>query len=103
MKGNVKQIKRSEWYVGNQAYQHSHDFHDIRKTCLYAETYEGYKVIIPESEVLTYYGRKRFSDNLIEELNKALHNKHIGFEANEDGDYILSMSLSSYLDAIIKD
>ena len=99
MKGKVKQIKRSEWYVGNQAYQHSHDFHDIRMTCLYAETYEGYKVIIPESEVLTYYGRKRFSDNLIDELNNALNNKYIEFEANEDGEYILSKSLSSYLDA----
>lgn len=99
MKDKVKQIMRSEWYVGNQAYQHSHDVHDIRMTCLYAETYEGYKVIIPESEVLTYYGRTRFSEKLIDELNNALHNRYIEFEANEDGDYILSKSLSSYLDA----
>ena len=100
MRGKVKNIKRSEWYVGNLAYQHSHDFHDIRMTCLYAETYEGYKVIILESEVLTYYGRTRFSDKLIDELNNALHNRYIDFEANEEGEYILSKSLSSYLDAI---
>lgn len=99
MKGKIKIIKRSEWYVGNQAYQHSHDFHDIRMTCLYAETYEGYKVIIPESDVLNYYGRKRFSDNLIVELNNTLNNKYIEFEANVDGDYIMSRSLSCYLDA----
>lgn len=69
MKGKVIQIKRSEWYVGNQAYQYSHDLHDIRMTCLFAETYEGYKILIDEKDVLQYFDRQKFSDKLIEELN----------------------------------
>ena len=51
MKGRVKIIKRSEWYVGNHAYQHSHDIHDNRLTCFYAETWEGHQILIDESDV----------------------------------------------------
>ena len=80
MKGKVKQIKRSEWYVGNQAYQHSHDLHDIRMTCLYAETYEGHQVLIDEADVLRHFGRQRFSDNLIGELKAQFRGKRIEYE-----------------------
>ena len=96
MKGKVKQIKRSEWYVGNQAYQHSHDLHDIRMTCLYAETYEGYQVLIDEADVLRHFGRQRFSDNLIDELNAQFHGKRIEYEKNADGDFCLKGSIRNY-------
>ena len=97
MKGKIKQIKRSEWYVGNQAYQHSHDLHDIRMTCLYAETYEGHQVIIDEADVLRHYGRQRFSEKLIAELNSALHNKMVQYEKNKEGDYCLWGGIDKYL------
>ena len=97
MKGKIKQIKRSEWYVGNQAYQHSHDLHDIRMTCLYAETYEGDQVIIDEADVLRHYGRQRFSENLIAELNSALHNTFVQYEKNKEGDYCLMGGIDKYL------
>lgn len=97
MKGKVKLIKRSEWYVGNQAYQHNHDLHDIRMTCLYAETYEGHQVLINEADVLRHFGRQRFSDNLVAELNTALHNKWVQYEKNEEGDYCLYGGLNNYL------
>lgn len=97
MKGKVRIIKRSEWYVGNQAYQHSHDLHDNRLTCLYAETYEGHQVLIDEADVLKYFGRQRFSDNLIAELNTLLHNKLIEYQKNQDGDYFLTGSIESFI------
>lgn len=97
MKGKVKQIKRSEWYVGNTAYQHSHDLHNIRMTCLYAETYEGHNVLIDEKDVLNYFGRQRFSDSLISDLNTLLHNNVIEFEKNEEGDNCLIGSISDHL------
>lgn len=97
MKGKVKVIKRSEWYVGSQADLHSHENHNTRITSLYAETYNGHKVLINESDVLSYYGRQRFSDNLLSDLNVALQNKLISYESNEDGDYILTGSISIYL------
>lgn len=97
MKGKVKQIKRSEWYVGNQVYQHSHDFHDIRMTCLYAETYEEHQVLIDEADVLRHYGRQRFSENLITELNSALRNKLVLYEKNTEGEYCLLGGIGDYL------
>lgn len=97
MKGKVKQIKRSEWYVGNLAYQHSHDLHDIRMTCLFAESYDGYKVLLDEKDVLHYFDRQKFSDKLIEELNTLLHNKVVEFQKNGDGDYCLTGSISDYI------
>ena len=97
MKGKIKQIKRSEWYVGNQAYQHSHDLHDNRLTCLYAETYEGHQVLIDEKEVLNQFGRQRFSDSLISDLNTQLHNKIIEFKKNGEGDNCLIGSIGDYI------
>ena len=97
MKGKVKQIKRSVEYVGNSAYQHSHDLHDIRMTCLYAETYEGHQVLIDEKNVLYYFGRQRFSDNLLADLNSILCNKLIDYQKNIDGDYCLSGYISNYI------
>lgn len=97
MRGKTKCIKRSELYVGNQAYQHSHDLHDIRMTCLYAETYEGYLVLIDEKDVLSYYGRQRFSDSLISDLNSQLHNKVIEFDKNEEGDNYLTGNIGDYI------
>ena len=97
MKGKIKQIKSSEWYVGNQAYQHSHDLHDIRLTCLYAETYERRQVLIDNKDVLNYFGRQRFSDSLIFDLNTQLQNKVIEFEKNEEGDNCLKGSIGDYI------
>ena len=97
MNGKIKCVRRSEWYVGNQAYQHSHDIHNIRLTCLYAETWEGHQILIDESDVLRYFGRQRFSDNLIAELNSALHNKLVQYEKNEEGDYCLLGGIDDYL------
>jgi len=97
MKGKVKQIKRSEWYVGNSAYQHSHDLHDNRLTCLYAETYEGHQVLFDEKDVLNYFGRQRFSDSLISNLNTLLYRKVIEFEKNEEGDNCLKGSIGDYI------
>ena len=75
VKGMVKHIKRSEWYVGNQAYQYNHDLHDNRLTCLYVETYEGHQILIDEKDLLNYFSRQRFSDSLISNLNTLLHKK----------------------------
>ncbi len=97
MKRKVKHIKRSEWYVGIQAYQHSHDFHNIRLTCLYAETYEGHQVLIDGADAHCHYGRQRFSENLIAELNSALHNKWVEYEKNKEGDYCLMGGIDNYL------
>lgn len=97
MEGKVKQVKRSEWYVGNQAYQHSHDWHNIRMTCLYAETYEGDKVIIDEKDVLNCFSRQRFSDSLISDLNTQLSNKKIKYDKNEEGDFCLTGSIGDYI------
>lgn len=97
MKGKIRQIKRSEWYVGNQAYQYNHDLHDIRLTCLYAETYERCQVLIDEKDVLNHFGRQRFSDSLISDLNTQLHNKVIEFEKNKEGDNCLKGSIGDYI------
>lgn len=97
MKGKVKQIKRSEWYVGSPFIQHSHDYHDVRHTCLYAETYDGKTIVINEADVLAFFGRQRFSDNLVEELNGLFHNKWVECETNEDGDLCLKGKISDYL------
>ena len=97
MRGKVKHIKRSEWHVGNQAYQHSHDLHDIRITCLYVETYEGHQVLIDEKDVLNHFGRQKFSDSLISDLNNLLHNKIIEFENNEEGDSCLKGSIGDFI------
>ena len=97
MEGKVKQVKRSEWYVGNQADLHSHDWHDIRMTCLYAETYEGDRVIIDEKDVLNCFSRQRFSDSLISDLNTQLSNKKIKYDKNEEGDFCLKGSISDYI------
>lgn len=97
MKGKVKHIKRSEWYVGNKTYQHSHVLHDIRMTCLYAETYEGHQVLIDEKDVLNHFGRQRFSDSLISDLNNLLHNEIIEFKKNEEGDNFLKGSIGDYI------
>lgn len=96
MRGKTKCVKRSEWYVGNQAYQHNHDLHDIRMTCLYAETYEGHQVLIDEADVLRHFGRQRFSENLIAELNTQIRGKWIEYEKNADGDFCLKGSISNY-------
>ena len=96
MRGKTKCVKRSEWYVGNQAYQHSHDLHNIRMTCLYAETYEGHQVLIDEADVLRHFGRQRFSENLIAELNTQIRGKWIEYEKNADGDFYLKGSISNY-------
>ena len=98
MKGKVKQVKRSEWYVGNSAYQHSHDLHNIRMTCLFAELYDGGQVVIDEAEVLRYYKRQRFSENLIAELNFVLRNQLIEYEKNNEGDFCLSGGVKKYIE-----
>ena len=97
MRGKIKCIKRPVEYVGNMAYQHSHDLHDIRMTCLYAETYEGHQVLIDEKDVLNHFGRQRFSENLIAELNSVLRNKLVQYEKNEEGDYCLLGGIDDYL------
>ena len=68
-----------------------------RLTCLYAETYEGHQVLIDEKDVLNYFSRQRFSDNLISDFNTLLHNKVIEFEKNEEGDNFLIGCIGDYL------
>ncbi len=97
MKGKVKQVKRSEWYIGSQSIQHSHDIHNMRQTCLYAVTYDGQNVIIDENDVLRHFRRQRFSENLVAELNSLLHNKFIECERNAEGDFCLKESISQYI------
>lgn len=66
-------------------------------TCLYAETYEGHQVLIDEKDVLNYFGRQRFSDSLISNLNTLLYRKVIEFEKNEEGDNCLKGSIGDYI------
>lgn len=97
MKSKIKQVKRNIWYVGSPFIQHSHDYHDVRHTCMYAETYDGKMIVINEADVLTFFSRQRFSDNLVEELNGLFHNKWVECEENEDGDLCLKGKISDYI------
>ena len=54
-------------------------------------------IVINEADVLAFFGRQRFSDNLVEELNGLFHNKWVECEVNEDGDLCLKGKISDYL------
>ncbi|NDV65930.1 hypothetical protein [Bacteroides sp. 224] len=93
MRGKVKYVTRSVWYVGNQAYQHSSDCHDVRYTNTYAVLYNEDNVSIDEDEIRSCYNRTKITDNLISELSDDLHNVWIEYSADDDGDYWLDDEL----------
>ncbi len=97
MRGKIKYIRRNVWYVGNQAYHWSSDFHDVRCTRTFAMLYSGDGVIIDEDDIRNYYGRSRITDGLIQELNQTLHNVWIEYYEGEGGDYYLDGEFSDYI------
>ncbi|MEG2013582.1 MAG: hypothetical protein RR063_10340 [Anaerovoracaceae bacterium] len=89
----MKYVTRSVWYVGNQAYQHSSDWHDVRHSNTYAVLYNGDEVGIDEDEIRSCYNRTRITQDLITELSDDLHNVWIEYSADDDGDYWLEGDL----------
>ena len=97
MRGKVKYVSRNVWYVGNQEYPHSHDFHDVRCTCTFSVLYNGDEVEIDEDDVRDFYDCSRLTANVIGELNDDLHNVYIEYNEDEDGDYCLDGCLEDYI------
>lgn len=92
MRGKVKRVTR---YVSNVHYGGT--YHTERRTNLWAELYDGGGVQIDEDDVMSYYGRQRFSDNLISILNNELHNVWIDYYEDDSGFYWLDGSISDYI------
>ena len=51
MRGKVKYVKRSVWFVEAQESIPNHDTHAIRHTCTYAVLYNGDNVDIDEDDI----------------------------------------------------
>ena len=97
MRGKVKYIRRKVETVVNSSDYHSHDYHGIRTSSTWATLYNGDVVLLNENDILQYYGRNRFSDNLIQTLNNDLHNCYINYRDYFDGTYQINGSISNYI------
>lgn len=97
MRGKLKYVTRSVWYVENQEYHWSSDVHAVRYTNTYAVLYNGDKVDIDEDEIRSYYDRSRITKELINALSNTLHNVWIEYSKDEDGDYSLDTDLKDLI------
>ena len=97
MRGKVKYVTRSVWFVEAQDSVPSHDTHAIRHTCTYAVLYNGDNVEIDEDDIRDYYGCRNLTTNRIAELSEDLHNVYIEYSEDWDGDYCLDGELSDYI------
>lgn len=97
MRGKVKYVTRSVWYVESEDSIHSHDTHAIRYTCTYAVLYNGDEVDIDEDDIRDFYGCRNLTADRISELNDDLHNVWIEYSEDWDGDYCLDGELSDYI------
>lgn len=92
MRGKVKRVTRNVYGVhyGGTSYTE-------RRTNVWAELYNGDGVEIDEDDILSYYGRQRFSGNLVQMLNGDLHNVWIDYYEDDSGFYCLDGCLSDYI------
>ena len=97
MEGKVKNVKRVCWEKERKSEHWSSDVHSLRCTVTFAVLYNGDRVGIDEDDLRTHYGRVRITDNLILELNDALHNKKIKYSKDKCGDCRLEGNISDYL------
>lgn len=97
MKGKVKYVTRSVWYIGNAADQYRSDVHDIRYTTTNAILYDGREVVIDEDDIKEYYERSRITDKLVNTISESLHNIWIKFTTDNDGVHHLYGKLEDYL------
>ena len=97
MRGKVKYVTRSVWYVESQSDHWSSDVHALRCTDTYAVLYNGNNVSIDEDDIRDYYGRSKITRELVSELSNDLHNEWIEYYEDEDGDYYLDGELSDYI------
>ena len=97
MRGKVKYVKRSVWFVEAQESIPNHDTHAISHTCTYAVLYNGDNVDIDEDDIRDYYGCRNLTANRIAELSENLHNVYIEYSEDWDGDYYLYGELCDYL------
>lgn len=75
MEGKVKNVKRACWEKERKSEHWNSDVQSLRFIVTFAVLYNGDRVDINEDDIRTHYGRVRITDNLILELNDALHNK----------------------------
>lgn len=97
MRGKVKYVTRSTWYVENQSDHWRSDVHPVRYTNTYAVLYNGDEVDIDEDDIRDCYDRSRITRELVSELSDDLHNVWIEYYEDEDGDYCLDGELSDYI------
>lgn len=97
MRGKVKFVKRSQWYVGNQSDQYRSDVHDVRFTTTNAILYDSNEVVIDEDDIREYYNRKRINDSLVKIISDSLHNVWIDYYEDNDGVFWLRGSIDDYL------
>ena len=97
MRGKIKYVTRSVWYVENRQDHWRSDVHAVRCTNTYAVLYNGDKVSIDEDGIRDFYDCSRLTQNRISELNDDLHNVWIEYEEDYDGDYWLEGDLEDYI------
>ncbi len=93
MKSIVKEVFRSVWYSENSGDHWSSDAHPLRKTITYAKMEDGTCVDLPESQILSYFEKQRFTDKLLGILDKTLKGKSLSYKSTSsgnvlDGDFI---------------
>jgi hypothetical protein len=98
MRGKVKYVQRSVWYVENSGDHWSSNSHPRRETNTYAVLYDGTNVNIDEDDIRDYYDRQNITNGLIKELSDDLHNVWIEFSEGWDGDYWMEGELEDFLD-----
>lgn len=97
MRGKVKYVTRSVWYVEQTSDHWRSDVHPVRYTNTYAVLYNGDEVDIDEDDIRDYYDCTYITRNLISELSDDLHNEWIEYSQDYDGDYSLDGALSDYI------
>ncbi len=102
MKGKVRNIRREKFEVVAQSSMASHYEHGVRGTSTNAVLYpendsRPREVCLDEDDIRNYYGQSRITEKLLSRLNDDLHNKHINYEKNEEGDYVIVGRLSDYI------
>ena len=92
MRGKVKKVNRNVYGVhyGGTSYTE-------RRTNVWAVLYDNTGVQLDEDDILSYYGRERFSDNLVNMLSRDLHNKWIDYYEDDSGFYWLDGSIDDYI------
>lgn len=95
MRGKVKYVDRSIWYVGNP-YRRSEQ---KRCTNTYAVLYNGDEVDIDEDDVRDYYDCSHITRSIIDQLSNEMHNEWIEYSEYDDPDdgYYLDGDLSDYI------